>query len=533
MNGRNRRIIDFFGGKKQFIIPIHQRKYSWRKNEECKRLFEDILDAGKTKAQINKNGEKEYIPYFIGSIVYKEEDDGETSLIEMCVEDGQQRLTTLSEIALATYKAVKEHPNVCKIDGVDSAEEILDNFIINKYSKGEEYYKLILNDSDKNDWKELVDMVVSGEKINSKTIKTHKKSNIFNNFGFFMKKINKHNINYVYQGLLRLQIIEIYLERYDIPQMIYETLNSTGMSLSTMDRVRNNLLMGLPKSEQEELYGNYWRSVEILFEEHNPGYADKFIRYYCIKELKQRVIGVNVYRDFKKITHNYSNPVGVIKDLKRNAEYFMNMFFGEEPDEELHIVFDNFSKANPIEFSPYLLRVYGEYHNGNITKQDFISIIQILESYLMRRSLCGLSGNQGSDGTALRMVRDIDFNNLVESTKEFLLNIKGNLRFLSDETVRGALENRDFCLFRRNKYVLYRLANYGKKTKIDVSDAKLIQIRRDLNLDELYLTKLGNLTLEEIDLCMDIEADSNEEFIDKRTEKLIEMILKVWEYPSL
>ena len=534
MNGRNRKIIDFFGGKKQFIIPIHQRKYSWRRNEECRRLFEDILDAGRTPVQINLvSGEKEYIPYFIGSVVYKEDNDGETSLIEMRVEDGQQRITTLSEIALATYKAAKEHPKSCKIEGIDTAEEILDTFIINKYSQGEEYYKLILNDSDKNDWKELVDMVVSGEKINQKTIRNHKKSNIFNNFGYFMNKINKNNINDIYQGLLRLQIIEIYLERYDIPQMIYETLNSTGMSLSTMDRVRNNLLMGLPKTEQEELYGNYWRSVEILFEEHNSIYADKFIRYYCIKKLKQKVTGVNVYRDFKKITNNYSTPVNVIKDLKKNAEYFMNMFFGEESDEELQVIFDNFSKANPMEFSPFLLTVYGEYHNGNLSKQEFIYIIQTLESYLMRRSLCGLSGNQGSDGIAVRMVRNIDLDNIMESFIDFMLDIKGNLRFISDETVTDTLKNRDFCLFRKNKYVLYRLANYGKKTKINVSDAKLIQIRRDMSIDEMYLTKIGNLTLEEIDLCMDIEAETNEEFIDKRTEKLIVMILRVWKYPTL
>lgn len=534
MNGRNRKINEFFDGKKQFIIPIHQRKYSWTRNDECKRLFDDILDAGKTDIPKSENGkEEEPIPYFIGSVVYKDVSDGKKSLTEMLVEDGQQRLTTLSEIALAIYKTAKEHPKSCKIEGIDTVEEILDNFIINRYSKGEEYYKLILNDSDKNDWKELVDMVISGEKINSKTIKTHKKSNVFNNFGFFISKINKNNINDVYQGILRLQIIEIYLERYDIAQMIYETLNSTGKSLSTMDRVRNNLLMGLPQEEQEELYGNYWRSVEILFEEYNPIYADKFIRYYCIGELKQKVTSVNVYRDFKKLTNNYSNPVKVIKDLKKYAQYFMNMFFGQEHDEELQILFDNFSKSNPMEFSPFLLKVYDEYSNDRISKIEFMEIIKILESYLMRRSICGLSGNQGSDGTAVRMVRNIDFDNLKESFIEFMLDIKGNLRFITDETVRDTLKNRDFCLFRKNKYVLRRLANYGKKTKIDVSDVKLVQIKRDLNIDEIYLTKIGNLTLEEIDLYMGIEAKTNEEFIDKRTEKLTELILRVWEYPTL
>lgn len=533
MNGRNRKINEFFGGKIQFIIPIHQRKYSWTRNDECKRLFEDILDAGKADVPTNDNGKEEPIPYFIGSVVHKDVSDSGQSLLKMLVEDGQQRLTTLSEIALAIYKTAKEHPKSCAIEGIDTVDEILDNFIINRYSKGEEYYKLILNDSDKNDWKELVDMVISGEKINSNTIKAHKKSNIFNNFGFFMSKVNKNNINDLYQGILRLQIIEIYLEKHDIDQMIYETLNSTGKSLSTMDRVRNNLLMGLPQEEQEELYGNSWRSVEILFEEHNPIYADKFIRYYCIGELKQKVTTVNVYRDFKKLTNNYSNPVKVIKDLKRYAQYFMNMFFGEESDEELQVMFDNFSKSNPMEFSPFLLKVYDEYHKGNLSKKDFMYIIKLLEAYLMRRSICGLSGNQGSDGIAVRMVRNIDFNNIVESFTEFMLDIKGNLRFISDETVMDTLKNRDFCLFRKNKYVLSRLANYGKKTKIDISDVNLIQIRRDMDINEIFLTKIGNLTLEEIDLCMDIEADSNEDFINKRTEKLTELILKVWEYPTL
>ena len=534
MNGRNRKVNEFFEGKRQFIIPIHQRKNSWRKNIECKRLFEDILDVGSAEIPILENGkEGEPIPYFIGCVVYDDISDGKKPLTKYRIEDGQQRMTALSEIALAIYKNAKDHPKSCKIEGIDTIEEILDTFVINRYSKGEEHYKLILNDSDKNDWKELVDMVTSGEKINSRTIKEHKKSNIFNNFGFFMTKINKHNINEVYQGLLRLQIIEIYLETHDIPQMIYETLNSTGRSLSTMDRVRNNLLMGLPEEEQEELYGNYWRSVEILFEEHNPLYADKFIRYYCIGALKKNIRTADTYLDFKQLTNNYSDPVTVIKDLKKHAQYFMNIFFGMEPDNELHTLFEDFNESHPMEFSPFLLQVYAAYDNEEITKSEFIQVITIIESYLMRRGLTGLAGNQGSDGTSVSMVKKIDMGNLVPSLTEFMLNIKGNLRFLSDDIVRETLHNRDFCLFRRNKYVLNKLANYGKKIPIDYSDMNIAQIRVDSNMDEVYLTKIGNLTLEEIDLCMDIEADTNEGFIDKRTEKLIDMILRVWEYPTL
>ena len=186
-----------------------------------------------------------------------------------------------------------------------------------------------------------------------------------------------------------------------------------------------------------------------------------------------------------------------------------------------------------MEFSPFLLKVYGAYREGEISKKDFIKVIRILESYLMRRSLCGLSGNQGSDGTVSRMVRDVDIDNVVESFTEFLLDIKGNLRFLDDEYVANILKDKNFCLFRKNKYVLERLANQGRTTLLDLSDAEITQIRIDKSMDEKYLTKIGNLTLEEIDLCMDIESDSNEEFIDQRTKALSDLILRVWCYPTL
>ena len=241
----------------------------------------------------------------------------------------------------------------------------------------------------------------------------------------------------------------------------------------------------------------------------------------------------DVYKNFKTLTNNFSNAKSTVKELFHYAEFFMNMFFGNETDEKLKIVFEDFNNSNPLEFSPFLLKLYAAYYDGKISKNDIITTIKILESYLMRRGLCGLSGNQGSDGTVSRMVRDIDISNVVESICSFLLDIKGNLRFLDDDYVGNVLKDKNFCLFRRNKYVLEKIANFGRTTLIDLSDVEITPIRIDRDIDEKYLTKLGNLTFDEIDLCMDIEADSNEEFIDKRTEKLIELILRVWEYPTL
>ncbi len=532
MEATNGKIKDFFDGKKQHIIPIHQRKYSWNKNDECKQLFDDILKIGNTDPVKNEvTGKLEEIDYYVGAMVFK--DITESQITKRVVEDGQQRITSITLLVLGMIDRMKNQPRLCAIDGINDVEELIETYIVNKYSKGDEYYKLILNDSDKNDLKDLIDMVLSNEKITAKMISSHKSSKIFANFGFFRGKINKNNINSLYRGLLKLQIIEISLQRYDIDQVIYETLNSTGKSLSTVDRVRNYLLMGLEPEEQNELYEHYWRSMEILFEEINPNYFDKFIRYYCIMKLKKGIKTDNVYKDFKKLTNNFANAKLVVKELFHYAEFFMNIFFGNEKDEQLKLVFEDFNNSNPMEFSPFLLKVYAAYVEGIISKNDLITSIQILESYLMRRGLCGLSGNQGSDGTVSRMVRDVEISEVVDSLVAFLLDIKGNLRFLDDEYVSNILRDKNFCLFRRNKYVLEKLANYGRTVLLDLSDVQLTLIREDKNIDEKYLTKVGNLTFDEIDLCMDIEADSNEEFIDKRTEKLIELILKVWEYPSL
>lgn len=532
MEATNGKIKDFFDGKKQHIIPIHQRKYSWGRYE-CNKLFEDMLTIGKAAKVKNEiTGATEEIPHFLGAVVYK--DISESQITKRLVNDGQQRITTLTLIVLCMIEKMKTHPRSCAIDEINDVEELADTYIINKYATGEEYYKLILNDSDRNDLKDLINMVLSGEKVTSSLIKAHKSSKIFANFGFFRSKINKNNINDLYRGMLRLQIIEMVLQRYDIDQVIYETLNSTGKSLSTVDRVRNYLLMGLNTAEeQEELYEFYWRGMEILFEEYHPSYFDRFIRYYCIMKLEKGIQTTNVYRDFKKLTNNYQDTKSIVKELFHYAEFFINMFFGNEQDEELKCIFDDFNNSNPMEFSPFLLKVYSAYYDELISKKEFIQVIKVLESYLMRRGLCGLSGNTGCDGIVSRMVRVIDIANPLSSLSEFLLNIKGNLRFLSDDFVADVLKNKNFCLFRRNKYVLERLANVGRKTPLNLSELNLVQIRIDPDLDEEYLYCIGNLTLEELDLCMDIDADTNEEFIDKRTKKLIELIITVWEYPSL
>ena len=131
MEATNGKIKDFFDGKKQHIIPIHQRKYSWNKNNECKQLFKDILKIGKEGTVENEiTGKIEEIPYYIGAMVYK--DVTQSQITKRVVEDGQQRITSITLLVLGMIDRMKNQPKACVIDGINSVEELIETYIVNK-----------------------------------------------------------------------------------------------------------------------------------------------------------------------------------------------------------------------------------------------------------------------------------------------------------------------------------------------------------------------------------------------------------------
>ena len=125
----------------------------------------------------------------------------------------------------------------------------------------------------------------------------------------------------------------------------------------------------------------------------------------------------------------------------------------------------------------------------------------------------------------------LDEDNGVELVINHFIGLKGEDRFISDSSIREMIHTRNFEIYKKNHFVLSKLVNYGRQVPLDTSDLEVVKLCE--NVSESHSYKIGNFTLENIDLCMDIDADSNEEFIDKRTEKLIDLILRVWEYPTL
>ena len=261
MKAKETNFLEFLRGTKQFIIPIYQRTYSWER-KQCEQLWKDVLRAGTS----------DKVPgHFVGSIVYIEKGLYQVSAIpQLLVIDGQQRLTSLSLLLKALGKAIEESQGPVSV----TKEEIDDYYFFNRHGKEERRYKLLLTQSDKDTLIRLIEGNDPASTISKR---------ILDNYNYFLEQIFKSGVDTmtIYHGIAKLIIVDISLDRdHDNPQLIFESLNSTGLELSQADLIRNYVLMGLEPKEQEELYKGYWFPMEQSFGQEYGGLFDRFMRDY-------------------------------------------------------------------------------------------------------------------------------------------------------------------------------------------------------------------------------------------------------------
>ena len=210
-------------GPKQFVIPIYQRTYSWQITQ-CNKLLIDIIRISKDST----------VPgHFIGSVVYFQESIHTVSDVpKLLVIDGQQRLTTVSLIIAALAEFIRDN----KIEIDTNFTKLQNYYLLNTEEDSELRYKLLLTRKDKYTLINLIKGTPLPEDFSLR---------ITENFKFFKDKINAENAADIYNGLLRLFVVDVALEKEkDNPQLIFESLNSTGLVLSQADLIRNYILMG-------------------------------------------------------------------------------------------------------------------------------------------------------------------------------------------------------------------------------------------------------------------------------------------------
>ncbi len=293
MDARKGNIYEILNGNRQFLIPVYQRYYSWDV-EQCKRLWNDI-------AEMQKRGRE---GHFVGSIVNIAEQAMPTGVQKYMIIDGQQRMTTLSLLLIALRDYAVKNPD----DTTINARRIDNMLLKNEYETGDERYKLLLTESDRDILKCLVE---------EKPIPDDTRSKLLDNYRFFASKIADKELlpAEVYESIGKLQIVNITLDRLvDDAQAIFESLNSTGKELSESDLIRNYVLMGLEPAEQTYVYEHLWRPMELLFVYEAQGLVmDKFFRDYLTMKTTRIPKQNRIYEEFK--LYHLNCEFGTVREL--------------------------------------------------------------------------------------------------------------------------------------------------------------------------------------------------------------------------
>ena len=449
MKGSELRLIEYMeGSKKRFIIPVYQRNYDW-KIENCKQLYDDLI-------QVIKNNNK---THFFGSIVSVYEPSGRNT--EFLIIDGQQRLTTMSLLFLAMYNLLEEKITVSEDKSLK--DQIYEDFLVDKYQPQEKRMKLKPIKNDQKAFSKL---------FNSKDDYI-KDSNLTINYSYFYERIQKQEITIdeLFDAICRLEIINITLNNEDNPQLIFESLNSTGLDLSEGDKIRNYILMGLPKQKQDEYYEKYWNCIEKCTKYD----VSSFIRDYL--SVKQLVIPSQkkVYINFKKYVEDSSlKIVEILEDLLNYAKRYNILLCGKTSSKELNSCINRLNRLETTVTRPFFLEVLRLYDENQINLNEVAEAFSITESYLFRRTICDLPTN-ALNKIFLLLNREImryggTDSNYIEKLKFALLSKKDRARFPNnDDFSLMFTEKPIYQMNSKNKiYILERLENYGTLEDKDI-----------------------------------------------------------------
>ncbi len=550
---------NFLSRQYHMMIPIYQRKYNWT-NDQCKQLFSDILSVGN-----DDNLES----YFIGSIVFKKEESPLFETVEnVNLIDGQQRITTITLLFSSLC-------NYLKNSDKEEYKKFYDNYLVNNDIN--KSVKLNLTKNDDETLKKIIYSISSDKEL---VFDEDDSLNIKNNYDFFSKNIDEKNLPIILKGINKLSFISVGLERFDNAQLIFESLNSTGMELNKSDLIRNYLLMGLDNEKQNEIYQNYWFDIESGFINDDKNF-DAFIRNYLTVKLNRIPIKSEVYDEFKRFAkQEYSGDVeGLVKDIYKYADYNFRMFYEKEDDLELKKVFNSLNYLDFNVTHPFLLAVYDDYlaaqdinSNIKLSKADFIQIVKYVESYVLRRYICEIPTNS-MNNTFANLHKNIDNTDYLKSFIADLLQYDNYKRFPNNMELSEALKTKDIyknSLVRR--HMLEKLENYDNKDIVNVENCTIEHImpqhlskewQKELgeNFKEIhdkYLHTLGNLTLTSYNSEMSdktfeekkiiqggfiqskltlnhslCELDKwGENEINNRREELTKNVIDIWEYPE-
>lgn len=557
MQAGQKELLRFLEGTdKNFIIPIYQRNYDWKK-DNCKQLFDDLENL------LKKNLET----HFFGSIVCKPEDMERVIII-----DGQQRITTISLLLLAIFNYIIN--NNIEVEGALD-EKILNEYLINKYSPNDKKIKLKPIKKDQQAFELLFENNENRFVVDS---------NLTQNYEYLYKRVeeSKYNVNQLYSAIKKLVVVVIQLEGSDNPQLIFESMNSTGLDLTEADKIRNFILMDKPYGVQDEYYEKYWNKIE-----ENVNYnTTEFIKDYLTIKMSKIPTISNIYRNFKEdfIIANDLDIEEVLKDMYNYSNSYAMVINANTGLKNVDSYLRDIIYLKYTLLYPFITQVIKRYKNNEYGEEVIENVLKALLTYIIRRIVCSKPTNALPK---FFCAIDREIENIIKKDKismelyddifvYIIENRKGHVEFPTDSEFKE--EFIKFKLYRMQtqvkNYILRELENFNNKERITIKsiDEKAISIEHImpqtltpawknylganyLEIYDRYIDTIGNLTLtaynselqnkpfeEKKDTYIQSKLFLNsnlekytcwkENEINDRAELLAERALEIWEEPK-
>lgn len=547
MEANKIRLLEFLGSSKRtFNIPVYQRNYDWQE-EQCRRLFRDIERIAKNNFQID---------HFLGTVVYVVSHT-QPNFNEYIVIDGQQRITSITLLLYALY----EH-----IEDTQTKLDIYESYIINRNAPEQLRIKLKPIESDMHTYERI---------LNDDTPDPH--SNIYKNYLLFKNLIVNSPIqpDKLYEAMDHLELVYIQLEQNkpsENPQMIFESLNSTGLSLTQADLIRNFLLMNHSYQDQTNLYKIYWLKIENLLGNTK---ISEFVRDYLTMKTARISKSDKVYESFKEFANNPDNNFdeeGLLEDLLIFARYYACFLYLNSANESINYCLNQFQQLKSTTVYPALLYLFDEcYSYKNLSETELVEVMNVLISYIFRRLICGYPTNALNKIFA-SLSKEIDVSIQTTYSDKILSILTAQTSsgtFPTDKEFETNFISKDLYKSKIDKYTLYMLENHLKREKILISrditiehimpqkltpEWKIDLGRKYEDIHTQYLHTIGNLTISghnselsnnsfaskkniyqnsNISLCRSIcDYDVwNDETIKNRAMSLFKTALKIWSLP--
>lgn len=441
------------GRNQEFIIPIYQRHYDWRESN-CKQLYKDLI-------QIVKDVRcDDTITHFFGNIFASVQTKGIKRLYTII--DGQQRITSITLLYLAMYNFLN-NKEVKTEEAEQLLDEIYNDILTERYKNSQKH--LTLGENDRDDFNHLFQIQ------NDNDIYQYRNPNIYNNYKFFYEQLinldaDGISIKELSEAIERLKVILICLDQQEKPQQIFESLNSTGLSLSPCDKIRNFVFMDMPNQQQERLYTQYWREIEAAVGSDIES-LNEFFRYYLTVVHQRQPKGDEIYPEFQKYSLIINNHEELLADIYAYARLHKELQTYSNDNHNIEGIPGIVYRLGRLQMTtphPLMLKLLRLRDEGVITEEEATEIFSVIETYIFRRIVCELPSN-GLKDTFLSLLKELGEGSVnLEKLKYKLIakTSEDKSRFPSNEEFKKAFMERAFYLLGQKnvQYALERINNF-------------------------------------------------------------------------